>query len=158
MGFLRKRQGLCPCPNRRTPNGANPLTRTQRLIYIAACLIGAVFVLTYRGPFWQFTRACMGDWLIIQFIYMIARLWIPDRFRYPLAIAVFLLGILAEVIQYLGASSIPRNFAAELTIGSTFDPVDIAAYALGVITVLLIEHAISARNNRVSGFNDHSTE
>jgi hypothetical protein len=102
-------------------------------------LIGAVFVLVYRGPFRPFIRGYMGDWLVVQFIYVIARLWISYRWRYPLAFAILLLSILVEIIQLLSVGSIPRTFAAEVTIGSTFDLGDIAAYALGLLTVLLTE-------------------
>jgi hypothetical protein len=119
------------------------MSRSRRLLYIAAMLIGAVFVLVYRGPLWPYVRGYMGDWLIVQFIYMIGRLWIPDRWRYWLAGGVFLLGILTEIIQYFGAASIPRNAITELTIGSTFDPLDIITYAVGIMTVLLLERLLS---------------
>lgn len=117
----------------------------NRLCYLIGTLIGAVFVLVYRGPFWQFVRGYAGDWLIVQFLYLIARFWIGVRRRYWLAAGIFVLSILVEVIQYLGAGVIPRNFLTEITIGSTLDPLDILAYAVGLVTVLLIEQVSLAR-------------
>ena len=96
-------------------------------------------MLKYRGPLWPFVRSYMGDWLVVQFIYVIARFWVNFRWRYRLAIAVFVFALLVEVVQYVASGVIPRTFAAEVTVGSTFDPVDIVAYALGLVTVLLVE-------------------
>ena len=114
-------------------------SRSWQFLYLLIILIGAVFVLVYRGPYWPFVRGYIGDWLIVQFIYVIARFWISFRWRYPLAMAIFIVSLLVELIQFLAAGSIPHTFAAEVTIGSTFDPVDLAAYALGLATVLFTE-------------------
>jgi hypothetical protein len=70
---------------------------------------------------------------------VIASLRISFRWRYPLATAIFLFSIGVEIVQLISAASIPRTFAAEITIGSTFDLLDIAAYALGLVTVLFTE-------------------
>ena len=119
------------------------MSNKGRGLYIVATLIGALFVLVYRGPLWPYVRGYMGDWLIVQFIYLIGRFWIRDRWHYFWAGAVFMLGVTVEIIQYLGAASIPRNAITELTIGSTFDPVDIVTYAVGVVTVLVVERMLS---------------
>jgi hypothetical protein len=115
-------------------------SRARQFIYLAVVLIGAVFVLTYRGPFWVFIRSYAGDWLIVQFIYVIARFWISYRWRYRLAIGIMVFALATEIVQFIGTGIIPRNFAMEVTIGSTFDPGDLLAYVLGLITVLMIDH------------------
>lgn len=117
------------------------MPRSRHVLYIAAILLIAVFVLLYRGPGWPFVRGFVSDWLIVQLIYLVARFWVAYRRRYQLAAAIFLLGVSVEVIQAL--VTLPQNLVAELTIGSTFDLLDILAYALGLITVLLIERALS---------------
>ena len=121
-------------------NGNSLMSRSRRILYIVITLLGAVFVLVYRGSFWPVVRSYMGDWLVVQFIYLIARFWIGYRWRYRLAVAVLVLSLLVEVIQYFAAGSIPQNVAADLTVGRTFDPLDLVAYALGIMTVLLVEH------------------
>jgi hypothetical protein len=118
----------------------------RRILYLGATLVGAVFVLIYRGLLWPFVRSYGGDWLIVQFIYLIARFWVGYRWRYRLAVSIFLLGILVEFIQFFGAGLIPRTFVMEVTIGSTFDPLDIVAYILGLATVLAVEHISSMPN------------
>ncbi|MBI1258804.1 MAG: DUF2809 domain-containing protein [Chloroflexi bacterium] len=119
------------------------MSRSARLIYIIVTLIGAVFVLIYRGAGWAFIRGHVGDFLVVQFIYMIARLWLADRWRYLLAGAILLLCIVVEIIKFFTSDSIPRTFFAEMTLGSTFDPLDMIAFILGLMTVLLIERLVS---------------
>lgn len=113
------------------------MSRSRRFLCLGAILLGAVFVLIYRGPYWSFVRGYMGDWLVVQFIYLIARFWIANR--YYLAGGVLLLGLLVEIIQLSGAGLIPHTFVAEITIGSTFDPLDIVCYVFGLATVLALE-------------------
>ena len=115
------------------------MSRSRRFLYLGATLIGAVFVLVYRGPFWPVVRGYAGDWLVVQFIYLIGRFGVSFRWRYYLAGAVLLLGLCVEIIQFFGTGSIPRTFTAEITIGSTFDPLDMIAYGLGLVTVLAVE-------------------
>ena len=115
------------------------MSRSTRFLYIAATLIGAVFVLIYRGPFWPFIRGHAGDWLVVQFIFLIARFWVGFRWRYYLAGGVLLLSVLVEVVKYFSAGSIPHTFFAEITIGSVFDPLDMIAFVLGIVTVLVVD-------------------
>jgi hypothetical protein len=121
------------------------MSHRGRFLYIAATLIAGVLVLIYRGPGWPFIRGHVGDWLVVQVMYLIGRFWIGDRWRYHWAGGVFLLGVLVEVIKLFTAELIPHTFFAEITIGSTFDPLDLIAFMLGLITVLVIEQVLSKR-------------
>jgi hypothetical protein len=121
------------------------MSRSVRLLYIALTLIGAVFVLTYKGAGWEFIRGHIGDWLVVQFIYLVARFWVSDRHRYVLAGGILLLCVGVEVVKFFTSGSIPRTFFAEITLGSTFDPLDMIAFILGLVTVLLVERFLSAR-------------
>ena len=121
------------------------MSRSVRLIYITATLIGAIFVLTYKGAGWPFIRGHVGDFLVVQFIYMIARFWVTDRRRVHLIVAILLLCVAVEIVKFFTAGTIPQTFFAEMTIGSTFDPLDMIAFVLGLMTVLLLEKALSRR-------------
>ena len=123
--------------------------RAKQLIYLAMLLMGAVFVLVYRGVGWPFVRGTMGDWLVVQFIYGVARLVIGFRWRYGLALGIFGFALGVEGVQLLSAGSIPRTFALEVTIGSTFDPGDIVAYGLGLVMALLTERYWRPRRDQV---------
>jgi hypothetical protein len=116
------------------------MTRRFTVIYVASLLAGGLFILIYRGPFWEVVRGYGGDWLIVQLIYVLLRLRVPSRFRFHLAAGIFSFGALVEGFQYFYAASIPNSLAADLTVGRTFDPLDIAVYLIGLITALLIDH------------------
>lgn len=119
------------------------MSRPKQLVYIGIVLVGAVFVLVYRGIYWPFVRGHMGDWLVVQFIYLIGRFWISFKRRYYLAVGVLLFAFLVEVFQGITAGSIPHTLAIDLTLGSTFDFIDLIAYILGVATVLIIDTAMA---------------
>lgn len=127
------------------------MSHSRRVVYMTALLLGAVLVLIYRGPFWPFIRGHVGDWLVVQLMYLIARVWISDRWRFHVAGGVLLSGVLVEAIKYFTAGLIPRTFFAEMTIGSTFDPLDIIAFALGLATVLIVEHKLSQGQRTITG-------
>lgn len=117
------------------------MTRSRRFAYIAATLIAAVIVLIYKGPEWPFVRNHVGDWLVVQFMYTIAMLWINSRWRLHMAAGIALICVLVEVFKFFAAGMIPHTFFAEMTIGSTFDPSDMIAFGLGLATVLIVEQA-----------------
>jgi len=119
------------------------MSRSRRFLYIVATLIGAVFVLFYKGPYWQFIRGHMGDWLVVQFMYLVAGFFISFRWRYYLAGSILLVGILVEIIKFFASGSIPHTFFAEMTLGSTFDPLDIIAFVLGLATVMVVEQVLT---------------
>jgi len=126
------------------------MSRSRQHLYIAATLIGAVFVLVYRGPYWPFIRGHMGDWLVVQFMYLIARFRVSMRWRFHLAFGILLTSVVVEMVKYLAAGSIPHTFFAEITLGSVFDPLDMIAFVLGLLTVLVVEQMLSRRASAYS--------
>ena len=123
--------------------------RAKQFIYLAMLLMGAAFVLAYRGVGWTFVRGYMGDWLVVQFIYGIVRLVIGYRWRYALAAGIFAFALGVEVVQLIAAGSIPHTFAMEVTIGSTFDPGDVAVYGVGIVTALMTERVWKPEKERI---------
>jgi hypothetical protein len=99
--------------------------------------------LVYKGAEHEFVRGYVGDWLIVQLIYVLLRLWIAFNYRYRLAGVVMIIAFVVELVQYATAGMIPRTTVTELTIGSTFDPGDLVAYTFGLATVLLIDSRFS---------------
>ena len=87
---------------------------------------------SYRGPFPAFVNGYLIDILLPMTLYLLMGLfeilWIirPSIFR---AVAVFLIGCVVKISQYLG-----RPF-----FGSTFDPLDILAYASGVLSGVFLD-------------------
>jgi Protein of unknown function (DUF2809) len=89
----------------------------------------------------SFVRPYVGDYLVVMLIYCAARTFIKAS-PVKMAIAVLLFAYLVEVLQYfrivdrLGLSG---NLVAKTVIGYGFEWLDMLAYTLGVITILLVE-------------------
>ncbi len=82
-----------------------------------------------------FLRYTLGDLLVVMLIYAALRVILPDRPK-PLwmAVGVFAFALCVELSQYfnlIGLLGLGDEKLAHLTMGSTFDLGDIAAYALG---------------------------
>ena len=104
------------------------MTAKKILITLIALTVGLLHFVTgenYRGPFPTFVNGYLIDILLPMVLYFLLDLpeikWIKSPiFR---ATAVFLFGCTVEMSQYLGYP----------LFGSTFDPLDILAYAGSVV-------------------------
>lgn len=93
-----------------------------------ALAVGALHFITgenYRGPFPIFVNGYLIDILLPMIIFLLMSLFKNRFVRSTLfrACAVFAFGCFVEAAQYLGHP----------IFGSTFDPLDIVAYAGGVL-------------------------
>lgn len=112
----------------------------KSLITITAILIGVLHFVTgeqYQGPFPVFVNGYLIDILLPMTLYLLLGLIenklirsIPFR-----AGAVFGFGCFVEASQYFGHP----------VFGSTFDPLDILAYAGGVLLGILLDSILFAR-------------
>src|SRR5687767_2589395 len=101
--------------------------RTFGLLALAALAIG-VFVLVYRGPGRAVIRGHVGDVAATMLVYALLGLaWWRSQPR-TRALAAFAVALAIECAQTVWQAS---SFAGELVLGTTFDPWDILAYALG---------------------------
>jgi hypothetical protein len=102
---------------------------TKRLITSAiALIVGALHFIkgeNYQGPFPIFVNGYLIDILLPMVLFLLISLFQNRFIRSPLfrACAVFGFGCVVEGSQYLGYP----------ILGSTFDPLDIIAYAGGVL-------------------------
>lgn len=99
----------------------------KSLVTVIALAVGLLHFVTgesYRGPFPVFVNGYLIDILLPMALYLLLGQFDVRWIRSPIfrAVAVFLFGCATETSQYLG-----RPF-----FGSTFDPLDILAYAGGV--------------------------
>ncbi len=96
----------------------------------------------------DFIRPYVGDYLVVMLIYCAVRTFIKAN-PVKVAIAVLLFAYMVEVLQYfrivdrLGLSG---NQLAKTVIGYGFEWLDMLAYTLGVLTILLVEWGIKKRN------------
>jgi hypothetical protein len=106
----------------------------KSLITLIALAVGLLHFVTgenYRGPFPVFVNGYLIDVLLPMTLYLLLGLieteWIRSTFFR--AVTVFLFGCIVEVSQYLGTP----------LFGSTYDPMDILAYASGVTLGIFLE-------------------
>lgn len=88
-----------------------------------------------------FIRYTFGDYLVVILLYAIFR-GCTNLSVWTSAIVVLLIAYSIEVLQLTNALNLfnlEDSFTAKLILGSTFHMSDIAAYTLGINTVLLIE-------------------
>ena len=97
----------------------------------------------------NFVRPYVGDYLVVMLIYCAVRTFIKGN-PVKIAIAVLLFAYLVEVLQYfrivdrLGLSG---NQLAKTVIGYGFEWLDMLAYTLGVLTIVLIESGVKKGNS-----------
>lgn len=108
---------------------------TKKLIItIIALIVGALHFVTgeqYQGPFPVFVNGYLINVLLPMTLFLLMSLFQNRIIRSALfrACAVFGFGCFVEASQYFGRP----------LFGSTFDPLDIVAYAAGVLLGVLLE-------------------
>ncbi len=118
----------------------------KRFLYAAlslsvlSCGIAVAFFINQHS----FMRGFAGDILIVIFIYSSVKIILKDQLPLHTAAGVFLFAVLVEFIQYTG---IPKHFnpgsiITILTLGSTYDPLDIAAYAIGALIIYAFDSLV----------------
>ena len=97
-----------------------------------AMLALAVGVLTYRGPGQPVIRGMGGDVLVVIFLVAcLAVVPVGRPWHRILGVGVFAVAV--ECLQLLDLVGPDSPFIAHLILGSTFDPVDLMAYAMGLV-------------------------
>jgi hypothetical protein len=108
----------------------------RRFVWLgAAALALGVAVVLYRGPGRGVIRGHVGDVAATMLVYAVLGIFWRAR---PMvrAVATMAIAVAVEVGQTLWHG---KSFAAEMTIGSTFDAWDFVAYAAGVVIAVLWE-------------------
>lgn len=88
----------------------------------------------------RFVRPYVGDYLVVMLIYCFVRTFLKTPVL-PTAIAVLLFAYLIETLQYfrlVDRLGLEHNIIAKTVIGYGFSWIDMLAYTLGIITILLV--------------------
>ncbi len=89
----------------------------------------------------HFVRPYVGDYLVVILIYCAVRTFFNTSII-TTSIGVLLFSYLVEILQYfhiVDKLGLEKNTIAKTIIGDGFDWIDLAAYTLGITTVLAIE-------------------
>lgn len=94
----------------------------------------------------NFVRPYVGDYLVVMLLYCALRTFI-NASPLKIALAVLLFAYLVELLQYfhlVDRLGLAGNTVARTVIGYGFEWLDLLAYTLGVISILLLEHFFGA--------------
>jgi hypothetical protein len=123
--------------NASTDFDTNRLRRHQA-VASALCLLAGLGVLVYQGPGREFVRGALGDVLVIPFLYFGWGILFPHA-RRARAVGVGLLAFTLEFAQLLQLTGPADPWWLQLILGTTFDPVDLMAYAVGLGAAYVVE-------------------
>lgn len=94
----------------------------------------------------NFVRPYVGDYLVVMVLYCGVRTFI-NASPLKIALAVLLFAYFIELLQYfhlVDRLGLAGNTIARTVIGYGFEWLDLLAYTLGVISILLLEHFFGA--------------
>ena len=89
----------------------------------------------------QFIRPYIGDFLVVILIYCFVKSFLNTRVL-PTALGVLLFAYTVELLQYfriVEVLGLQHSRAARIIIGSSFEWLDMLAYTLGILMVILVE-------------------
>jgi hypothetical protein len=124
------------------------MIRLRSTYLIIAILLFLVEILIALFVHDRYFRRYVGDFLVVILIYCFIR----GFFNVPVvatSLGTLLFAFLLEALQYFKLVELlgfGNSKLARVIIGSSFEWIDIMAYTLGVIVVLVIEGTISFRN------------
>jgi hypothetical protein len=107
---------------------------------VVVTLAMAVGVLVYRGPGRVWVRGLGGDLLVVIFLVAcLASLPVGSWRGRVAGVAVFATAV--ECLQLLELVGPDSPFVAHLILGSTFDPVDLVVYGVGLVVAAVLERS-----------------
>lgn len=127
----------------------SPLRRRAafHLVLAGAALLLAVLVIVYRGPGRPFVRGHVGDVAATMLVFALVSL--ATLRRAPgIAVRAAVTLAIATTIEVAQVWFHARSTAGHLVLGSTFDPIDLAAYVAGVGIAIAWERAWRRRWGR----------
>lgn len=109
------------------------------LLITAIILVIEVLIAIYLKN--GFIRHTFGDYLVVILIHSFFKSFIRiDSITLAISVLAFAFTIeFLQLINILEMLNLQNNHLAKLILGSTFQISDLVAYALGIITVLIIE-------------------
>ena len=121
--------------------------RIRALIVSGTSFCIGLGILAYSGPGRPFIRGHVSDFIVVVFLVaVLSVLGIGKTWQRLLAVGVFSIG--TELFQLLALVGPDSAWWLHATVGSTFDPVDLLMYGVGLIGAALCEHWVWASEEK----------
>lgn len=121
--------------------------RPRSVFIIAAVTLFAIEVVIALFVRDAFIRPYIGDVLAVALVYAVLRAATPLSLRSALGItlAIAVMIEVAQAAKLLGALGLGENELARIIFGGSFDWLDLLAYAVGGIVIVLVELAMPGK-------------
>lgn len=131
------------------------MRRSRAFLLISVCVvIASGLLIVWLAPYLPtWVRAHFGDVLVCVAIYLAAAAIVPRIRPVPLAIGTFAFAVSVELTQLFRSPALDAfraTLAGQLTIGASFDPLDIVHYAIGTAMALAFDICVILRCHRAS--------
>ena len=119
--------------------------KTYGILFLA-CQASGFFIFFFCGRI-PFLRFFISDLVVVIAIYAAIKLLFPKLSPAVLGCGIFLFALLIEMAQYFRLFRMldSNSKLMQLTLGSTFDWLDILAYGIGILIVVAAELYRSSR-------------
>jgi hypothetical protein len=117
---------------------ANQLVFKKKFLYLFVLIfLVEVFIALFNHD--RFIRSFVGDVLVIVLLYAFIRIFYKKDHPVAITVSIFFIACLVELGQYFGLVSLlklPETSVAAIMLGTTFDWLDILAYATGALIII----------------------
>lgn len=122
--------------------------RPRSVFIIAAITLFAIEVVIALFVRDAFIRPYIGDVLAVALLYAVLRAATPLSLRSALGVtlAIAVMIEVAQAAKLLGALGLGENELARIIFGGSFDWLDLLAYAVGGIVIVLVELAMPGKD------------
>ena len=122
-------------------NKKSSFIKFNKQYFIAAIAILFVEVMIALFVHDKIVRPYIGDALVVVLIYCFVKSFFPLPVL-PTAIAVLLFAFFVEAMQYfhfINLIGFEHSSAAKIIIGNSFSKLDLVAYSVGILAVIVVE-------------------
>jgi hypothetical protein len=121
--------------------------RFHKTYFLLAVLLFVIELLIALYLHDRFIRPYVGDFLVVIFLYCFFRSFLKTHYI-TVALAVLLFSYIIEVTQYfhlIKHLGLQHSRLAHWILGSGFERMDLVAYTLGIIAVVIVERTLERK-------------
>ncbi|HTE24031.1 ribosomal maturation YjgA family protein [Flavitalea sp.] len=119
--------------------------------FLAAVILFIVEILIALYVHDRIVRPYIGDFLVVILLYCFVRAFIEAN-AVKVAVGVLIFAYLIEFLQYLDLIAflgLQKSRLANIVLGNYFEWIDIVAYTLGIVTVIIFESVREYKRKRL---------
>ena len=123
----------------------------KRFYFVLALLLFGIEVLIAKFAHDQIIRPYFGDLLVVVLLYCFIKSFVDTPYL-KTALSVLIFAFALETLQYfhiVNLLGLEHSSLARTVIGTSFEWIDLIAYALGISLVIFTENTLANRREKV---------